>query len=89
MKELGISKGQNVDVDAPTNNVRTRPNKGHKVDRLKAALLAEREAKMASMDARVAEYRKKKREAILGQTSALDRITLTKKALRLKARNTQ
>ena len=51
--------------------------------------MAEREAKLAGMDARVAEYRKKKREVVLGQTSALDRLTMTKLQLRLKARNVQ
>ena len=58
------------------------------MDRLKKALEVEREAKLAEMDARVAAYRKKKREAIFGQTSALDRLVLTKRALRLKARGT-
>lgn len=72
-----------------TNNVRTRPNKGHKHDRLKADLLKRREENLSSMDARVAEYRKKKVDMSIGNTSALDRLVMTKKQLRLKARNTQ
>lgn len=72
-----------------TNNVRTKPNKGHKHDRLKADILKRREENLASMDARIADYRKKKIELRLGNTSALDRLVMTKKQLRLKARNTQ
>lgn len=86
LKEQGISKSSLVSEDAPKKAI--KPPKGHKVDRLKKALTLERQAKMAEMDARIAAYRKKKREAIFGQTSALDRLVLTKRALRLKARGT-
>ena len=86
LKEQGISKSNLVANNAPKKA--SKPPKGHKVDRLKEAGGKEREAKMAEMDARVAAYRKKKREAIFGETSALDRLVLTKRALRLKARGT-
>ncbi len=84
LKEQGVSKSS---LNAAPRQA-SKPPKGHKVDRLKKALEVEREAKLAEMDARVAAYRKKKREAIFGQTSALDRLVLTKRALRLKARGT-
>lgn len=71
------------------NNVRTRPNKGHKHDRLKIDLLKRREENLSSMDGRIAEYRKKKVDMSISNTSALDRLVMTKKQLRLKARNTQ
>jgi hypothetical protein len=87
MKEQGIPK--NVGDPVARENAPTKPPKGHKVDRLKVARMELVEAKMAAMDARVAEYRKKKREAVLGQTSALDRLVMTKRQLRLKARNAQ
>ena len=86
LKEQGISKSSLVASNATKKAV--KPPKGHKVDRLKEALTVEREAKMAEMGARVAAYRKKKQEAFFGQTSALDRLVLTKRALRLKARGT-
>ena len=92
MKEQGISKSAEKAAARAERAPATRPPKppkGHKVDRLKVALVAEREAKLAAMDTRVAEYRKKKREAVLGQTSALDRLVMTKRQLRLKARNAQ
>ena len=91
MKEQGISKSAEkaaARAEAPPSRP-PKPPKGHKVDRLKVALVAEREAKLAGMDVRVAEYRKKKREAVMVQTSAMDRLTMTKLQLRLKARNTQ
>ena len=84
MKEQGLQKGSLVGESGSSKVI--KPPKGHKVDRLKKALEAEREAKLAEMDTRVAAYRKKQREAIFGQTSALDRLVLTKRALRLKAR---
>lgn len=72
-----------------TNNVRTKPNKGHKHDRLKVDILKRREENMASMVARIEEHRKKKVDMTVGNTTALDRLVMTKKQLRLKSRNTQ
>ena len=72
-----------------TNNVRMKPNKGHKHDRMKIESMKRREENVASMDGRVAEYRKKLTDRSLNNTSPLDRLVMTKKQLRLKARNTQ
>jgi hypothetical protein len=89
MKKEGATKPRTAVADGPTNNVRTKPNKGHKVDKLKVGILSDRESRLAGMEQTVAEYRKRTSEARLGSTSVLDRLVLTKKQLRLKARNTQ
>jgi hypothetical protein len=66
-----------------------RANKGHKHDRLRDQQVEKRQTLLESMDARIAEYREKKRGLNEKNTSALDRIVLTKKQLRLKSRNVQ